>query len=358
MRSEVLSADLLPAKWTIVAGWAIVALAYTPAVWLVSASQGQRASPLATLCAMVMFFLPWSMATPALLHLSARLPLGTGQTRRSLMLLGAVAILAIPTITAIGLGLEWGLAWVAGSRRAMAASRLATGVAITSFFSVPVYGAVIGIGQTLIWVDRARQRERMLARARLETLRAQLNPHFLFNALGAVAELVHRDAAAAQVAIARLADILRATLASDAPETSLAEEVALTKDHIELHRLLLPGMLDVRMTMSDKAWTACVPALILQPLVENALVHALSRLTEGAWLTIVGDVEGDRLAIEVANAVAEGDASSRGLGSGLAGLRERLAGWVNGRGELIVDRRPDRFVARIELPYVGGGSTS
>jgi two-component system sensor histidine kinase AlgZ len=195
----------------------------------------------------------------------------------------------------------------------------------------------------------------MLSRARLETLRAQINPHFLFNALGAVAELAHRDATAAQEAIARLADVLRTTLANDAEEATLAEEVALTKDHIELHRLLLPAELDVRMTMSDQAWTARVPALILQPLAENAFVHGLGRMAESGWLTITGNVDDGRLVIEIANAVADANLFARGLGSGLAGVRERLTAWNDGSGTMTVDRRPDRFVVRIDMPHIDGG---
>ncbi|WP_242415187.1 sensor histidine kinase [Sphingomonas panni] len=350
----MLSAGLMPAKRTIAAGWAVVAFAYTPAVWLVGATQGQSASLPETLCAMAVFFLPWALSTPTLLRLSAGLPLIPGRTARSLPLLGLAGIIVIPTITAVGLCLEVVLELALGSRAPSSIVQLATGVAITSFFSVPVYCAVVGVGQTLVWVERTRHRERMLARARLETLRAQINPHFLFNALGAVAELAHRDATAAQNAIARLADVLRTTLANDAEEATLAEEVALTKDHIELHRLLLPAELDVRMTMSDKAWTARVPALILQPLAENAFVHGLGRIAESGGLTITGNVDDGRLVIEIANAIADAKLSSRGLGSGLAGVRERLTAWNDGSGTMTVDRRADRFVVRIDMPYVDG----
>lgn len=358
MPTAKLPFDLQPGVRTIAGGWAVVALAYAPAVWMIGAAQGQVSSPMATIGAMILFFVPWALATPRLLRLSARLPLGTGRTRRSLMLLAVVGIVAIPTITATGLALEWTLAWVTGPRHAMSVSRLAAGVAITSFFSVPVYGAVIGIGQTLIWVERTRQRERMLARARLDTLRAQINPHFLFNALSAISELAHRDATTAQLAISRLADVLRTTLASDAVNVNLAEEVALTKDHIELHRLLLPGALDVRLKISPEAWVAQVPSLILQPLIENAFVHALSRLTAGAWLTITADVCGERLAIEVANAIAPTDIASRGLGSGVTSVRERIMAWSGGRGGLTTDQRYDRFVARIDLPLLSEDAAS
>lgn len=172
MHATKLPLDLQPGMRAVAGGWVVVALAYAPAVWMIGAAQGQGSSPIATIGAMILFFLPWALATPPLLRLSARMPLGIGRTWRSLMLLAMVGLVAIPTITVIGLALEWTLAWVAGPRHDMSVSRLAAGVAITSFFSVPVYGAVIGVGQTLIWVERTRQRERMLARARLDTLRA------------------------------------------------------------------------------------------------------------------------------------------------------------------------------------------
>jgi hypothetical protein len=351
MIGSITPKSLLPGKGAIATAWGIVALAYSPAVWMIGGAQGQRTSLIATLGAMLLFFLPWALATPWLLRFSAGTPLGTGRTRRSLMLLALTGLAAIPAITAIGFTLELAASWMAGSARTVSSARLAAGVAITSFFSVPVYGAVIGAGQTLIWVERTRQRERLLARARLDTLRAQINPHFLFNALGAVAELAHRDAGAAQLAIERLADVLRTTLSSDAAEVVLADEIALTKDHIELHRLLLPGPLEVRLTISDEAWLARVPALILQPLVENALVHALSRLTEGAWLTITANVDSGSLGIEVVNAATEADTVTRGLGSGLASVRERLTAWGGEPCTLVTERRTDRFIARISMPF-------
>lgn len=278
------------------------------------------------------------------------MPLVTGQTARALMGLGLLGAILIPTITGVGLLLEWVAGEMIGAGIPLSVSRLVSGVAITSFFSVPLYAAVIGVGQTLLWVERTRERERLLARARLDTLRAQINPHFLFNALGAVGRLAYRDADAAQTAIARLADVLRSTLATDAAETTLGEEIAVAKDHVELHRLLRAGPLDFRVTVSPLAWRAQVPVLILQPLIENAVVHALSRLTSGAWLSISADVAWDRLSIEVTNAISEVVVPSRGLGSGLANIRERLAVIYGGAAALTTRRETDRFVAIIGLP--------
>ncbi len=317
MVRRALPSELIPPTRMIAAAWAVVALAYAPAVWMVSAAQGQRGPLLGTLGAMILFFLPWAMITPALLRWSARFPLGLGRTLQSLSGLGLAGLLLIPAVTAVGLTLEWACAALIAPSRGLSLSRIATGVAITSFFSVPIYAAVVGVGQTLLWVERTRERERLLARARLDALRAQINPHFLFNALGAIGELAHRDADAAQKAIACLADVLRSTLDVDVEETSLANEIAIAKDHVELHRLLLPGPLDFRISVSPEAWGARVPVLILQPLIENALVHALARFMSGAWLSITAEVRTTRLWIEVANVMTDTVQPSRGLGSGL-----------------------------------------
>ena len=277
---------------------------------------------------------------------------------RALTSLGLVGAFLIPAVTSVGLLLEWAAGAMLGAGRPLSMGRLASGVAITSFFSVPIYAAVIGVGQTLLWIERTRERERLLARARLDTLRAQINPHFLFNALGAVGELAYRDADLARTAIARLADVLRSTLATDAAETTLAEEIAVAKDHIELHRLLLAGPLDFGVTVSPDAWRARVPVLILQPLIENAVVHALARVTSGAWLSISAKVASARLSIEVTNAVCDTVAPSRGLGSGLANIRERLAGIYGGAAALTTRRDADRFVAIIDLPLAVEVSTA
>lgn len=348
----MLPTDLSPRKRTIAGVWSIVAAAYTPAVWMIGDAQGQRGSFLAAFAAMMVVFLPWALSTPSLLRLSSELPLGSGRTPRSLVRLTVVGAVGVPVVTGTGLTLEWASAWALGIGHPGSLARLPIRVAITSFFSVPIYGGVVAIGQALVWADRTRQQERSLAQARLDTLRAQLNPHFLFNALGAVGELVHRDAGAAQSAIARLADVLRTTLASNSAEVTMAQEIALTKDHIELHRLLLPNQIDVRFVISADAWRARVPALVLQPLVENALVHGLGRMNDGGWLTIKATVDHGRLFIEVANALLPISPPSHGLGSGLQNVRERLAAWRDARSQLVVDRNSDRFVVKLNLPFV------
>jgi hypothetical protein len=326
----------------------LVALAYTPAVSLLNANAGWR-TLLATLGAMTLFFLPWVLVTPAVLRASARQPLGAGRTLRSLMGIGAVGIVLVPFVTVLGLLLNEVAAWLIVGRRFPPLEQVAQGATITSFFSVPIYLAVIGVSQALLWIHQAGERERLRADARLDALRAQINPHFLFNALTAIGELAHKDADVAQAAIARLADVLRATLAVERPELMLAEEIAIAKDHVELYRLLLPGPLDFQISASPAAWNARVPALILQPLVENALVHALARVTKGR-LSIAAEDRDGCLSLRIENSMPDSIAPSRGGGSGVANVRERLATLYGTGAMLATDVQCGRFMVTVELP--------
>ncbi|USI73594.1 sensor histidine kinase [Sphingomonas morindae] len=334
----------------------MVALAYTPAVWLLNASAGWR-TLLATLGAMILFFLPWALVTPAVLRASARQPLGAGRTLRSLIGIGGMGVILVPVVTALGLLLNEVAAWLIEGRRFLPLAQLAQGATITSFFSVPIYVAVIGVGQALLWIRQTGERERLRADARLEALRAQVNPHFLFNALTAIGELAHNDVDVAQAAIARLADVLRATLAVERPELMLAEEIAIAKDHIELYRLLLPGPLDFRVSASPAAWNAQVPALILQPLVENALVHALARVAQGRLCIAAEDHDG-RLSLKIENSMPDSIAPSRGAGSGVANARERLTALYGIDATLATDVEGEQFVVTLDLPLVTMGNTT
>ena len=354
MRAAEPPPDLKPPASVIAGAWAVVAAAYTPALMLTSS--GQSGGTLGLLPAFVFVllgFVPWALATPLLLSLSWRFPLGSGSNFRSLAFLAAAGLVALPLLSLAGSALGQIFGGLAATGRLEAdLARIARSALITGFFSVPTYVAVIGVGQTLVYIERTRTRERLLARARLEALRAQINPHFLFNALGAIAQLAHRDAATAELAISRLADVLRSSLASDAETVTLSDEIGTVMDHIELHRMLLTAPVDLRLSLEPSVRSAAVPAMILQPLVENAVTHGLSRMTSDLWLSIAASARDGELVIEVSNARAAEAAPSRGLGLGLANVAERLAAIHGAAGRLTTSETDGSFTAKIELPLI------
>lgn len=345
--------DLLPGPRAIAIAWGIVALAYTPPVVLMDQMRGSAAPGWPLMFILVAAgFLPWALATRPLIRLCAAAPLGSGADARRLMLLGLTGLLSLPILAISGTALgQTVVSLLSTGRLDIGVGDVLNAAAINAFFSVPTYVAVIGVGQALVYVDRTRTRERLLARARLEALRAQIDPHFLFNALGSIAQLAHRSPDQAEAAIGRLSDVLRSTLATDDAAVKLSTEIATVMDHVELHRMLMPSALDLRLSIAPAAWDARVPALILQPLVENAVTHGLSRLTADAWLAVTADVQGLHLSIEVRNAKLVEGAPRRGLGIGLRNVGERLEALFGDAARLTVADDGDAFTARIELPF-------
>ncbi len=176
---------------------------------------------------------------------------------------------------------------------------------------------------------RAAELERQLAEARLQTLQTQLQPHFLFNTLNAIASLVRSDPGQAERMISRLGDLLRATLTrSDRLEVTLAEEWEFTRRYLEIEQVRFSDRLTVRVEIDPAVLDAQVPALLLQPLVENAIRHGIARRAEPGEIVIAGRAvqNGEALEISVSDNGAGLDSGSpAGSGVGLENTRKRLA---------------------------------
>jgi len=159
------------------------------------------------------------------------------------------------------------------------------------------------------WKRFAEERERVLRseaeaqNARLRALRYQLHPHFLFNAMNAVSTLVAEgNGPAATKVLSQIAEFLRATLESEAvAEVPLSQEMALTERYLAIEQTRLEGRLRVQEDISPETWDALVPSWLLQPLVENAVLHGVAPLVEGGTIAIHSKLHGSRLHITVTN---------------------------------------------------------
>lgn len=193
-----------------------------------------------------------------------------------------------------------------------------------------VYAAVLatGFSREFIRRDRLRQQhetrlQAQLAEARLEALRMQINPHFLFNTLHAVSALVERDPGGVRRMIARLSELLRHTIDSrSTDEVPLRDEVAFLRRYIEIMEVRFQGRLQVEMKIDEAALEGLVPNLILQPIVENALEHGASR-TDSGHIEVVAARDGDDLRLSVRDN-GPGLSSAPEAGVGLANTRARL----------------------------------
>ncbi len=337
----------------IIAGWLVVALAYTPPTIFVqrfAVSAPISYSPWVVLFDIVCGFTPWMAATPLLFALGRRFPVAQGRIGRAVAIHAAIGLVAVPVLTFLGSLLGYELtASQTGLHFDM--PRVLGAAAITSFYSVPTYIGVVAIGQALAYFARVQARDRLLARAELRALEAQLNPHFLFNTLNAISTLGYKDPARADKALTQLAAMLRVSLKDRPQEIALKDEIAFLKDYIELSEMLLPGQADFQLAIEPEAWTARMPTMLLQPLVENAITHGVARLADGGIVTITARRLSDQLILSVRNPVPEAGAPSPGAGIGLANARERLRVLYSDAGALDFTRDAKEACVIVALPF-------
>lgn len=197
-----------------------------------------------------------------------------------------------------------------------------------------------------------------LAEARLQALRMQINPHFLFNTLHAISTLVERDPVGVRRMIARLSELLRYTLEAGAQEVPLEQELEFLDDYLEIQRIRFQGNLEVEKSIEPVTQEALVPNLILQPIVENAIKHGVSRIERVGRIAIRARRDGNRLLVSVHdNGPGLSAPSSDGTlqGFGLRNAQERLESLYGDDHSLdLVPAEDGGLIARITLPFHTG----
>jgi signal transduction histidine kinase len=194
-------------------------------------------------------------------------------------------------------------------------------------FSFSIYWIVMGVCFLIENYRRHREQEHQLTRARLAALQAQIQPHFLFNTLHAIATLMEVDIAAARAMIAKLGDLLRASLSGqDRLEVSFGEELSLTRTYLEIEQVRFADRLRITIKIAAEAEHVGVPRLILQPLVENAIRHGLSVKPDAGRLAITAEVHDQKLTVHIDDdGPGLPDGTQPGTGIGLRNVTERLA---------------------------------
>jgi two-component system LytT family sensor kinase len=194
------------------------------------------------------------------------------------------------------------------------------------------YAVIVAVAHAMLAARRAQAEELRASRldaqlslARLETLKAQLQPHFLFNTLHTISELVHTDPRSADAMIIALGQLLRRTLdASMLEEVTVAEEMEYISAYLDIHRARHHERLKIAYAVDPGVRGARVPPLILQPLVENALRHGIAASARGGTITLRAHADAGRLTLAVHDDGA-GLAPTPREGVGLSNTRKRLA---------------------------------
>ena len=339
--------------WIVLLWWTAYSLVFASQV----VSMGEQQAPAITWAQALRYsfggWMTWVPLSLGLCWLVLRHPIGRGQVLRPLLIL-ALGVIAVVLLRA---------AYVAGTNPVFGWYDTLPPFSEVLWASlrnnVMLAGTVVGVAHALVFYRQAREREQRvaeleahLATAQLDALRAQLHPHFLFNALNSVAEMVHRDAEVADHMLVSLSALLRDSLAVERQQVRpLRRELDVIEHYLLIERIRLGERLSVVWDIDDACLDLDVPMLILQPLVENAIVHAIARHRAPGRLLVQARIEGEMLVIEVENSIEPGHAPAPGTGTGLRSIRDRLRLLYAGKATLdVVAAGARTHAARLRLP--------
>jgi two-component system LytT family sensor kinase len=313
-------------------------------------------------------WLSWGIVAPLVFWLCRRLYRGehTWQRYAVGLSLGAVVIsilqpALIESINFAKDSVQWWLSIGDSPPRPILSELHITAVKIAGY-NLPFYVVLVLAWHALTYYKELRDRqvkamqmESLLHQAQLQSLRSQLNPHFLFNALHSIAELVHANPKLAEQLILRLGELLRQVLRSSAQqEVALADELEFIKGYVEIEQMRLGDRLRVTWEIAPEALQTKVPSLILQPLVENAILHGVAPIAQPGALTIRATRDDQSLHLQVRDTgpgLAEQTKPQR-PGIGLSNTQARLQRLYGSRQrfELLND---NGLVVNIQIPLSG-----
>ncbi len=292
----------------------------------------------------------WGIVTPLILWIDRKLPVSNKQLAHRILahLLPSLAVTSIyvyvlTILRAIFRIDEWN--HVAGIKL------LTDSLGGMFVWNWLIYWLILGAWQAYRYYDhyiaselRLERLERNFSQARLNALRMQLDPHFLFNALNTISSQLERDPKLARRMIEHLGDLLRLSLESkDRQEVPLAEEMAFLEHYLAIQKIRFGDHLRVETQISPDVKYASVPCLFVQPLVENAIRHGISRRASGGTVIVSARRDGDRLDIRVLDdgvGLPAGWTLENSAGVGLSVTRQRVAGlYPDGQTSFAVNRR-------------------
>jgi sensor histidine kinase YesM len=347
--------------WIAVAAfWSFVAFLYATQLWWLINSRGERINLRAALTWQVTYYLVWIPFTLLIWRVTRHwLPERWGWTR------WIFSHLALALAIGIGQSLV-----VVGIALPLSPENMPLSTVIVGQFrgrvhlQMLVYSAIAAVGQALALYERYRERQVAAARleaelsaARLDALRAQLQPHFLFNSLHSIASLARAgDNAGVVRLIAGFSDLLRHILDARAAHQSLGEEMRLVEQYLDIQRVRFGDRLTVSVDLAPDAAGARVPPLIVQPLVENALRHGLSSRIEAGHVSVRARTDGEWTTVEVEDngaGLPDGWDPATVEGTGLRNLASRLAAEFGDRQSLLLAPRAGGGArATVRVPFV------
>jgi two-component system, LytTR family, sensor histidine kinase AlgZ len=219
--------------------------------------------------------------------------------------------------------------------------------------SVALNYAMIAQKSTIAAQARALESDVRARDAELNALKAQINPHFLYNSLNSISALTSIDAARAREMCVLLADFLRATLGvGEKRAISLREELALLEKYCAIEKIRFGNRLAFEEEIQEEANACMLPPLLLQPLVENAVVHGIAQLAEGGWIRLRAVRNSERLAVTVENSWDPEAHSTRRNGLGLKNVQRRMETSFGKAAHIQTQAEDEVFRVTLSLPVV------
>lgn len=198
-------------------------------------------------------------------------------------------------------------------------------------------------------LERWRAGVESQARAEMEALQARIHPHFLFNTMNSIASLIAIDPERAERAVEDFSDLMRAALGRRASH-SLGEELELVRRYLAIEQIRLGERLIVRMSVEEAPLELEIPALLIQPLVENAVLHGIQNRAEGGVVTIEARREGERLRILVSNPLPAKGNLVAGFGMAHENVRRRLELRYGRRASLRAREEAGYYACELSVP--------
>ena len=260
-------------------------------------------------------------------------------------------------------GALWGVGLAHLLPEVVARQTLVMGAFILLVAGFPLYLTSAAGHYLVLALEASREAERRVLEsevgareAELRALRAQLNPHFLFNSLNSINALVGSDPEGARRMCEHLGDFLRTTLALGArDDVALAEELELVERYLAIERVRFGERLRSRLDCPEALAACRVPPLLLQPLVENAVKHGVAALVEGGTIEITARRSGGTLVLTVENPVDPDAPARSGAHLGLENVRRRLHAFGAEEAQLAAESDDERFRVTLTLPATNGG---
>jgi hypothetical protein len=224
---------------------------------------------------------------------------------------------------------------------------------------ITMYAAIVVAAHAYEYFERVRRQEleryelqRALAASELQALKIQLHPHFLFNTLHGISTLIDGDGKSAKAMIIKLSSLLRSALEHGSSDLiTLREELKFIQAYLDLESMRLGSRLSVSWSISPETNAMLVPQLILQPLVENAILHGISCRREGGWIEIASFRTNHLLEIRISNSV--GEKKSAGMGLGQKNTQARLKHLYSEEAVFSFAIGKQTATARVAVPALG-----